>query len=157
MDSYKYCSKNTLNHFSFHDCVCSRMFFDGSSIVLDMEWMEVLSSHPNNPYDKAHQSKEGRVVLQNPSLVKCTLLPWDDKEMQPQELILDELDVKNFEILSFDEETDEKGYRLLLYGELHSLQREQKYAFIDMIVHYSSSQDMFSELDGESWFESFNK
>ena len=40
------------------------MFFDGSNIVLDMEWMEVLPGHPNNPYSKAHQSKEGRIILE---------------------------------------------------------------------------------------------
>lgn len=153
VDSYKYCSKDTLGLFSFHDCVCSRMFFDGSNIVLDMEWMEVLPSHPNNPYDKAHQSKEGRIVLENPSLDKCTLLPWDEKEKQIRELNLDEIDIRNFELLSFDEEKDEDCYKVMLYGELDNGQGDTKYAFIDMIVRYSSSQDMFNELGGESWFE----
>lgn len=36
VDSFKYCSKDTLDHLSFHDCVCSRMFSDGSNIVFDM-------------------------------------------------------------------------------------------------------------------------
>ena len=153
VDPYKYCSKDTLDHFSLHDCVCSRMFFDGSNIVLDMEWMEVLSSHPNNPYDKAYQSKEGRFVLENPSLDKCALLPWDETEEQTRELNLDDIDIKNFEILSFDEEEDEGGYKLMLYGELDNRQSDNGYAFIDMVVRYSSSQDMFNELVGESWFE----
>ena len=90
--SYKFCSKNTLKHFSLHDCICSRMFFDGSNIVLDMEWMEVLPSHQNNPYSKAHQSKDGRIVLERPSLDKCTLLPWDEKKNQSRELALEEID-----------------------------------------------------------------
>ena len=153
VDSYKYCSKDTLDHFSFHDCVCSRMFFDGSNIVLNMEWMEVLPSHPNNPYDKAYQSNEGRIVLENASLDKCVLLPWDEKEKQTRELNLDEIDIKDFELLSFDEEEDEDGYKLLLYGEIDNRQGDNGYAFIDMIVRYSSSQDMFNELVSESWFE----
>ena len=27
------------------------------------------------------------------------------------------------------------------------------YAFIEMVIYYSSSQDMFNELTGESWLE----
>ena len=153
MASYKFCSKNTLDHFSLHDCICSRMFFDGSNIVLDMEWMEVLPGHRNNPYSKAHQTKEGRIVLERPSLEKCTLLPWGEKENQSRELTLDEIDVRNFEVLSFDEEADQDGYKLMLYGEMNNGQENDEYAFIDMIVHYSSSKDMFNELAGESWFE----
>ena len=153
MASYKFCSKNTLDCFSFHDCNCSRMFFDGSNIVLDMEWMEVLPSHRNNPYSKAHRSKEGRIVLERPSLDKCTLLPWDENENQSRELALNEIDVRNFELLSFNEETDQNGYKLMLYGEMNNGQGNDEYAFIDMIVHYSSSEDMFNELAGESWFE----
>lgn len=102
---YEFCSKNTLDRISLHDCKCSRMFFDGSSIVLDMEWMEILPSHPNNPYGKAHQSKEGRLILEKPSLEKCTLLPCDDQEKQPRDLALEEIDVSNYEVLSFDVES----------------------------------------------------
>ena len=129
------------------------MFFDGSNIVLDMEWMEVLPSHRNNPYSKAHQSKDGRIVLERPSLDKCTLLPWDEKKNQSRELALNEIDVRNFELLSFNEETNQNGYKLMLYGEMNNGQGNDEYAFIDMIVHYSSSKDMFNELAGESWFE----
>ena len=66
---------------------------------------------------------------------------------------LNEIDVRNFELLSFNEETDQNGYKLMLYGEMNNGQGNDEYAFIDMIVHYSSSKDMFNELAGESWFE----
>lgn len=153
MVSYKFCSKNTLAYYSLHDCICSKMFFDGCNIVLDMEWMEVLSGHPNNPYNKAHQSTEGRIILEKPSLDKCTLLPWDGKKEPSRELSLEEVDVSDFEVLSFDEEAEQNSYKLMLYGELHDSPRNAEYAFIEMVVHYSSSQDMFNELVRESWFE----
>ena len=41
----------------------------------------------------------------------------------------------------------------MLYGELDNRRGDNGYAFIDMVVRYSSSQDMFNELVGESWFE----
>ena len=129
------------------------MFFDGSSIVLDMEWMEILPSHPNNPYSRAHQSKEGRLILEKPSLEKCTLLPWDDQEKQPRDLALEEIDVSNYEVLSFDVESEPSGYKLMLYGEMDISWGGAGYSFIEMVAHYSSSQDMFNEFDGESWFE----
>ena len=56
-------------------------------------------------------------------------------------------------MLDFDEEADQNGYKLMLYGELHDNTGDREYAFIEMVVHYSSSQDMFNELAGESWFE----
>ncbi len=153
MVSYKFCSKNTLGYFSLHDCRCSRMFFDGSKIVLNMEWMEVLPGHPNNPYSKAHQSKEGCIILEKPSLDKCTFLPWDDKEEPSRELPLEELDVCNFEVLRFDEEAEQNGYKLMLYGEMDIPQEGAEYAFIETVIHYCSSQEMFNELVDESWFE----
>ena len=152
-DMYKFFSENTLDRFSFHDCVCSRMHYDGSSIIMDMEWMEVLPSHPNNPYEKAHQTKAGCVILKNPCLLKCTLIPWNEQKLTSKELAIDKIDVKEIEILEFNEEMDEEGYTLKIYGELQPYQKDQQYAFIHMIVHYSSSQDMFDELAGESWFE----
>ncbi len=37
--------------------------------------------------------------------------------------------------------------------ELDNRRGDNGFAFIDMVVRYSSSQDMFNELVGESWFE----
>ena len=56
-------------------------------------------------------------------------------------------------MLKFEPEAEQNGYKLLLFGELHDNEVDGEYAFIEMVVHYSSSQDMFNELVDESWFE----
>lgn len=76
-----------------------------------------------------------------------------DKEKHPRELVLEEMDVRNFEVLSFEEKAEQNGYKLMLYGEMDTCKGYAEYAFIEMIVHYASSRDMFNELAGESWFE----
>lgn len=65
MDYYKFVSENTIEHLSLHDCQCSRLYYMDSTLVFEMEQMEVLSTHPDNPFDKAYQSTEGKIILNN--------------------------------------------------------------------------------------------
>ena len=66
-------SENTIEHISFHDCHCSKMYYQDDMLVLEMEWLEVGSDHPMNPYNQAHSSGVGKVIIQSPTLIKCEL------------------------------------------------------------------------------------
>ena len=52
MVEYKFISENTIEYLSLHDCQCSRLYYADSTLIFEMEWMEVLATHPNNPFDK---------------------------------------------------------------------------------------------------------
>lgn len=147
MAQFRYVSENTIEHLSLHDCGCSVMRFDGDDLIFEMQWMEVLATHPDNPFPQAHQSGEGRIILHGAHIERGELIKGDksspiDKTAQ----------VKDFEILVFDEEKSDGGFVLSLYGISVG---EPKADFIQMKIRYSSSEVMFNELGGESWFETF--
>ena len=149
MSMFKYVSKNTIEHLSLHDCQCRRFYFADNALHFDMEWMEVLASHPDNPFNKAHQSGEGKVILANPEIVSGQLIatpPASDREIDR----IEDLDVRNIEILDFDEEADENTYSLKMFGQIYG---NKKYDFIEMRIRYIESEVMFDELGDVSWFE----
>lgn len=147
MTQFKYVSRNTIEHLSLHDCVCSDMRFVGADMVFKMQWLEVLATHPDNPFAQAHQSGQGRIVLHEPVIEQGVLIKGD-KNIP----IGENAQIRDFEVLEFDEERAEGGFELSLYGISVG---EPKADFIQMKIRYSSSGVMFNELGGESWFETF--
>ena len=149
MAQFEYVSENTIEHLSLHDCGCSVMRFDGDDLILEMQWMEVLATHPDNPFPQAHQSGEGRIILHGAHIERGELIKGDksspiDKTAQ----------VKDFEILALDEEKRDGGFVLSLYGVFSGADKPD---FIEMKIHCSSSSVLFSELGEVSWFEDFGK
>ena len=145
MESFRYISRNTVEHLSLHDCCCAKLYRDGTSLVFEMEWMEVLASHPDNPYDKARQSGEGRIVLHG-AVIESGELTTGSVRIPADTLG----EVRDFEILDFDETASGTGFGLSLYGISVG---EPKADFIDMRISYSSSEVMFGSLGEVSWFE----
>lgn len=146
---YKFISENTIKYLSLHDCQCSRLYHTDTTLIFEMEWMEVLSKHPNNPFDKSYQSTEGTIILVNPVVELGTLFtdaPQGDKLMSS----IEDIDISDFEVLDFIEKSNGNEYKLKLFGQfdVHS-----KYDFIQMSIKYSSSKVMFNELTEVSWFE----
>ena len=149
MAQFGYVSENTIEHLSLHDCGCSVMRFDGDDLILEMQWMEVLATHPDNPFTQAHQSGEGRIILHGAHIERGELIKGDksspiDKTAQ----------VKDFEILALDEEKSDGGFVLSLLGVFSGADKPD---FIEMKIHCSSSSVLFSELGEVSWFEDFGK
>ena len=146
MDNYKYISENTIQHISLHDCCCSRMYWDRANLIFEMEWMEVLASHPDNPFEKAHQSGTGAIVLYDPVIESGELTNGSNSIP-----IIELNEVKDFEILIFDENINNARFELSVFGDSVC---DPKAEFIEMKINYSSSKVMFNELGDVSWFDS---
>ena len=145
MTQFRFVSRNTADHLSLHDCVCSQLTLNSAEIVFELEWMEVLSSHPDNPFPQARQSGEGRIVLHKPAVKSGVLTTGDTQTQIPETAV-----IKDFEILGFDEQATDNGFELSLYGVSVG---EPKADFIEMKIAYESSEVMFDELGEASWFE----
>ena len=107
--------------------------------------MELLASHPDNPFEKAHQSGPGRIVLYDPVIEDGELITGDDPIP-----IVSFHEVRDFEVLEFNEAFHDGRFELSLFGDSVG---EPKADFIKMKVNYSSSKVMFNELGEISWFE----
>ena len=145
MDGFRYVSENTVEHLSLHDCECSAVRFEGADLIFEVEWIEVLATHPDNPFPQAHQSGEGRIVLHGAVIERGELVKDDENTS-----IGDVAQVKSFEVLSFDEERKDGGFELSLFGVFSGVEDAD---FIEMKIRYSSSTVMFGELGEVSWFE----
>ena len=150
MDGFRYVSENTVEHLSLHDCECSAVRFEGADLIFEVEWIEVLATHPDNPFPQAHQSGEGRIVLHGAVIEQGELIKGDDDKTP----IADVAQVKGFEILQFDEERKDGGFELSLLGVFSGV-KNAEYDYIEMKIRYSSSTVMFSELGEVSWFEQY--
>ena len=149
MDGFRYVSENTIEHLSLHDCDCTAMQFDGGDLVFEVEWIEVLATHPDNPFPQAHQSGRGRIVLHNAVIEQGELIKGDDDKTP----ITDASQVNGFEVLSFDEERTDGGFELSVLGIFSGFRGAEYADYIEMKIRYSSSTVMFGELGEVSWFE----
>ena len=50
MEQWKYVSENTTDFLSLHDCDCEHIYYTDDRVIMKMEWMEILESHPNNMF-----------------------------------------------------------------------------------------------------------
>lgn len=81
---YKYINENCLEQLYLHDCLCNHLYFQDDRLIFEMDWMEVLASHPLNPYPQAHQSGPGRIELIHPRIIECTLAESSIAQNNPQ-------------------------------------------------------------------------
>ncbi len=143
---YKYVSQNTTSHIAFHDCRCSKMYYKHNKLILDMEWLEILPSHPQNPYDKAYSTDKGQVVFYNPRILNCTL--YQAGEIETKINSFKELNLQNFEILEYDE-TLENG---LYCAEMYFFVNKGGVG-ISLKLAFDKSCVCFDNFTKISWFE----
>lgn len=53
MDIWKYDSTDTAEYLYLHDCDCRHIYGCDNKLIPEMEWMEILETHSDNPYNEA--------------------------------------------------------------------------------------------------------
>ena len=150
--NYKFISINTTQYINLHDCHCNEIFMNNSSLTLNMEWVEILSDHPENPYKTAHQSDRCIIEFKNPVIISFTT---DDSKTTT------EIDIsENFRFT----DTEFMGYT-----ENNKISTDYKFVSIEFFDHdnnliiieflFTESIMKWNDFNNESWFEShpFNK
>lgn len=144
---YKVQSQNTTKFIDLHDCDCSCFRYDGADITLGMEWMEILAEHPDNPFEKAHQSGEGMIKFEAPIILGGKISKQDGTT-----------EIINADVFAFYDT------ELTYYFENDTISTKYKYAqidafgsggrdFITIEFLFKKSVIMWNELNEESWFE----
>ena len=83
-------------------------------------------------------------------IVEIGILHTDDLQRDESMNRIEDVDISDFEVLDFIEESNGKEYKLKVFGQFDA---HSKYDFIQMSIMYSSSKVMFNELTEVSWFE----
>lgn len=138
---YKTKSKNTTQFINLHDCQCQHLIYENSKLTLEMEWIEVLAEHPENPYNMAHSSDNGLIELNDVIIINYKT---DNKKI----LTNKPFQIDDIEIYSFSE-----------YSIINS---EYKYIeisgfadnFIMLEILFRESYVKWNNLDDVSWFDS---
>ena len=157
---FKYVSKNTIDYLSLHDCFCTKFYYQDNRLVFEMEWMEVLANHPQNPYNKAHQSGISKIELINPKYLSMnkgkygtwdTLIPIEYNSIEEINNNSSTINIsETIDILNFDEIKRSNEYCLYVYANYW---KNKDYDAIEMKMVYEESIISFNNLENESWFE----
>ncbi len=152
---YSVISHNQTGNINLHDCICSKIEYLDGRLVFDMEWVEVLATHPENPYDKAHQSGEARIEFTGLTFDKAQIYPIfspnngsDARDLTPEEIHFTELTV-----LDFDEKQSDEGYTVTLFAEFDE---SKEHDFLSLQLRFTDSYLMWNTLGEESWFEQWH-
>ncbi len=137
MPVWKYRSQNTHNQLSLHDCSCGSFKVTKDKIIMEMEWMEVLATHPDNPYSKAHQSAEGIIEFYDVSDVQIETGTFINKAL---------------EVLDIDSEKINTGFRIRI-NAISSREGDTEEDFFSISFKCRRASVVFNELKDESWFE----
>lgn len=143
MENFRYVSENTTDELSFHDCCASQISFDNGRLVLEMDWLEVLASHPLNPHPQAHQSGEARVVFEGARIVNCSASNGELKVSDGKFML------GGAEILVYDEVKTSKGFA----AKLDMIADDKDLEFVLIEFTFEKSYVMWNELGDTSWFE----
>ncbi len=54
-----------LDHLSLHDCIIEDFEWNNKELVLYFEYIDVLHTHPNNPYDTAKCGEHSKLTFKN--------------------------------------------------------------------------------------------
>jgi len=133
MNQWKYKSKNSISFLSLHDCTVSRVYWKKTSLVFEMDFLEVLSEHPNSPFKRSHQSGPGEIELEN---AHCTDI--DSRSL---------CGTHDFTILEFTETKTDKGYSAQIVIWCNDED------FLSVNVSYTNSLVCWDSFFGLSWFE----
>lgn len=139
--SYKVKSIDTTKHISLHDCRCKKIFLEGSTLTLQMEWMEIDAEHPKNPNSQAYSSDEGIIEFEEVIVLDVTT---DDERRVDTSF----QEYNNTEIMGFYETNVSSLYR---YGSLEFFDDYSEYICITFL--FKKSAIMWNELTHVSWFE----
>lgn len=152
MKNWNYVSKNTINELSLHDCDCTHIYYENNRVILKMEWMEIMPSHPHNNFSEAHQSGEGIIELNEPQIIECT---YEKAGIQEAIFDIQLLELKNLQILDFEELKDEYGFENKMF--LTKASNEGIYDNVVLKLRYKSSTVKFNTLNDKSWFVDFGE
>lgn len=145
---YKTESKNTTQFINLHDCECLHLNYENSKIVLEMEWMEILGKHPENPYGMAHSSGGGLIELNDVIIINYII---DNGNNSTETIDINKsLKIDDIEIYSYSESNKiNSEYK---YAEISGFTPDSRFLMLEIL--FKESCIKWNDLDDISWFES---
>ena len=149
---WKYESRDSAQYIYLHDCECEKIYNRKNDIIMNMNWMEILENHPDNPYNEPHQSGIGIIELLDCKIVKCEHTKGDKTTSISN---LKDIEFDEFEILDFDIKENKETLQAYIY--MLKTKPQKEYEDISIIIDFKHSITKFNKLNNVSWFFEFNK
>lgn len=141
---WKYVSENSAEYLILHDCECNQICGSDNNLTLHMEWMEVLSEHPNKPFKEAHQSGTGVIEF-------CDFREIHFK-VNGEEIQIDKnlngINYSDYEVIDYKIEKSNEYYRAKLY-----MMNSTPFKDIAINIICLSLVTRYNELNDVSWFD----
>jgi hypothetical protein len=96
MSDFRFISTNTLDHVSLHDCIIETVNFVEKQLTFSFDHIDVLPSHPLNPFEKPKYTGKAAVVFEDAVVLESIL--FDTSDIRHLKAIIVETDAKRIEM-----------------------------------------------------------
>ncbi|CAH1202267.1 hypothetical protein PAECIP111891_02099 [Paenibacillus allorhizoplanae] len=77
---YQYISENKIDHLSLHDSVIDKAYVNENELILEFDHLDVLVTHPLNPYPVAKSSGKAAIIFELFEMVQSILYDTSKKK-----------------------------------------------------------------------------
>lgn len=154
---YQYVSKNMLEQLSLHDCVIDKAYINENELILEFDHLDVLETHPLNPYPVAKYSGKAAIIFESFDLVQSIL--YDTSMVSKKHIKVEEdaeiLDIdilelaQEFEVLKVDVKSKISPFVYEFHGTASLKYRAE---FGSFIIECHSVKICWNELLEDAWF-----
>lgn len=122
------------------------MNYRNSTLVLEMDWIEILREHPENPYNTAHSTGGGLIQFNNAVIIDCEIAEVNfTADIESKKYFrYDDIEIYSY----YEEKLPDTDYR---YAEIDGFICNNN-NFINISFVFRESFVKWNNFDSESWF-----
>lgn len=156
---FKFISENTLEYLVLHDCTIEHAAFDGSSLICEMDFIDVLPEHPLNNFLVAKCTGEAVLVFED--VVVLESIVFDTSNAKGVDLSKEAIKVTIPIIEAADKflilestciSSEENNYIYRFFGDVYPHNKRKCTDFGNYNIQFSKVYVCWNELEDDSWF-----
>jgi hypothetical protein len=155
-----YESKNTIEHLSLHDCMIEDAKITNSNLILEFEHIDVLDTHPLNPYGVAKCTGKASLIFENYSVLQSHF--FDTRGIKKRIIVEEDarktdvaiLDLTSgFEVLEVKRLEENNDFSVCkFFGECSNTLNSD---FGEFTLKFKNVLICWDELNEDAWFVDF--
>lgn len=153
-ESWSYMNKiNILDSLVLHDCVIEGLEWNENNLILYFENIDVLPTHPNNPYKVAKRGEQAKLTFKN--CIATKIIRYDSNKPQNSDIIEMNLEdfIIDFEVLEVKRRNNDNNK--LIYTVFGQCAFELNNDFGEFTLTFESVTVKWEKLKEDSWFVNF--
>ncbi len=143
-------NRSELDHLYLQDCIIDNFEWAGKNLTLYFESVDVLSTHPDNPFDVAKCGEGASLIFKN--CIATNVIRHDSDKPKNADIIKMNLEdlVLDFEILEVKYQSTMDGKPVYKFHGQCSYELNSDFG--EFTLCFESVRAQWTELEADSWF-----